>query len=78
MIESIGYDTPAPFVLIAFYDNNGFRFKKVCYTYEEVEAVVTAYQSQIGLYKGTTYIQMANELNNSSDLLADFSRGLEK
>lgn len=78
MIESIGYDTPAPFVLIAFYDDNGFRFKKVCYTYEEVEAVVTAYQSQIGLYKGTTYIQIANELNNSADLLADYNRELRK
>lgn len=77
MINHLGYDEPAPFVLIAFYDDNGFRFKKVCYTYEEVEVVVAAYQSQIGLYKGTTYIQMANELNNSADLLADFSRELE-
>ncbi|HIX43415.1 MAG TPA: hypothetical protein H9983_09080 [Candidatus Kurthia intestinigallinarum] len=74
----LGYDVPVPFVLIAFYNNDGFKFKKVCYTYEEVESVVDAYQKQQGIYKNTTYIQIANELNNSADLLAEYSRELGK
>lgn len=78
MINLIGYDVPVPFVLIAFYNDAGFKFKKVCYTYEEVESVVVAYQKQQGIYRGTTYIQIANELNNSADLLVEYSRELRK
>jgi len=78
MLNHLGYDTPVPFVLIAFYNDAGFKFKKVCYTYEEVESVVVAYQKQQGIYKDTTYIQIANELNHSADLLAEYSRELRK
>lgn len=78
MLNHLGYDVPVPFVLIAFYNDAGFKFKKVCYTYEEVESVVAAYQEQAGIYKDTTYIQIANELNNSADLLAEYSRELRK
>lgn len=78
MINHVGYDVPVLFVLIAFYDDAGYKFKKVCYTYEEVESVVAAYQEQAGIYKGTTYIQIANELNNSADLLADYCKELRK
>lgn len=78
MLNHLGYDAPVPFVLIAFYNDDGFKFKKVCYTYEEVESVVVAYQKQQGIYKDTTYIQIANELNNSADLLAEYSRELRE
>lgn len=78
MLNHLGYDMPVPFVLIAFYNDAGFKFKKVCYKYEEVESVVVAYQKQQGIYKDTTYIQIANELNNSADLLAEYSRELRK
>lgn len=70
--EFIGFNAQTPHVVIAFYRPTGeFAFKKVCYTFEEIDQVTEDYKNQVGIYAGTSCIQLQNTLNTTSDVVDD-------